>query len=177
MSEIHLMMQKNSINMKRYHFPCGEMIFGSFEGRLCLCDWVDAKRRTIKDFRLQRMLKALYVEGTTDVIEMARRQLNEYFQCKRHDFDVPMLFVGSDFQKKVWNELLKIPYGLTVSYAEIAQYLGDMKCVRAVANAVSLNAISIIVPCHRVIGSDGALKGYDGGLEKKTYLLDFEQGY
>ena len=169
------MKDKNSISTKRYHFPCGELLLGSFDGKLCLCNWTDGARNRIIDFRLQKMLRALYVDETTDVIEMARQQLNEYFWSRRREFDIPLLFVGSDFQKSVWNELLAIPYGTTVSYGEIARRLGDTETVRAVANACAVNAINIIAPCHRVIGSNGHMKGYGGGLAKKEYLLDLEQ--
>lgn len=170
------MKTRNAIITKSYHFPCGEMIFGAFDRNLCLCDWVDGRRRGMIDYRLQRMLNALYVEGESDVIETARQQLNEYFDGKRRDFDIPLLLVGTDFQKKVWQELLKIPYGKKMTYGEIAQHLGDPKLMRAVANANALNALSIIVPCHRVIGSDGSLTGYGGGLRRKSFLLDLEQG-
>ena len=159
----------------RYLFPCGEMILGSFDVELCLCDWADGKRRATTDQRLQRILNADYVEGSSDVIEKAQQQLNEYFLNQRREFDIPLLFVGTDFQKKVWNELLKIPYGKTISYGELAQRIGKPNSVRAVANTNAVNAISIIAPCHRVIGSDGTLTGYGGGLERKRYLLDLEK--
>ena len=171
------MKNKNFINTKRYHYPCGELILGSFDGKLCLCDWVEGQKRNVIDFRLQRLLKALYVDETTDAIEMARRQLNEYFQCKRREFDLPLLFVGSDYQKRVWEELMKIPYGTTVSYSELASRVGDSKFVRSVSNVTAINALSIIVPCHRVIGKNGSLIGYGGGLQRKEYLLDLEQGF
>ena len=158
-----------------YRFHCGEMMLGSFDGRLCLCDWIDSRRRASVDQRLQRILNANYVEGSSDVIEKAKYQLDEYFLSKRREFDIPLLFVGTDFQKKVWNELLKIPYGVTVSYGELAQRIGMPNAVRAVANANAVNAISIITPCHRVIGSNGSLTGYGGGLERKRYLLNLEK--
>ena len=158
-----------------YHSPCGEMILGSYDGKLCLCDWVDGRRRTAVDQRLQKCLKAEYVEGISDVIEKARHQLNEYFKNQRREFDIPLLFVGTDFQKKVWNELLKIPYGKTISYGDLAKRIGMPKSVRAVANANAVNALSIIVPCHRIIGSDGSLTGYGGGLERKRFLLELEK--
>ena len=160
-----------------YHSPCGEMILGSFDGKLCLCDWADGRRRALVDQRLQKCLKAEYVEGISDVIEKARHQLNEYFQNQRREFDIPLLFVGTDFQKKVWNELLKIPYGKTISYGELAKQIGMPNAVRAVANTNAVNALSIIVPCHRVIGSNGSLTGYGGGLERKMFLLELEKNY
>ncbi len=168
------MLANNFIVIKHFDFPCGEMILGSFDWKLCLCDWADGRRCVLVDQRLQRILNANYVEGSSDVIEMARQQLNEYFLHQRKEFDVPLLFVGTDFQKKVWNELLKIPYGTTVSYGELARRIGMPNAVRAVANANAVNAISVIAPCHRVIGSDGTLTGYGGGLERKRFLLELE---
>lgn len=165
---------KNKIEIEKYVFPCGEMILGSFDGKLCLCDWADGRRRAPIDQRLQRMLNAQYIEGVSDVIENARQQLNEYFLHQRREFDIPLLFVGTDFQKKVWNELLKIPYGKTISYGDLANRIGMPKSVRAVANANAVNAISIIAPCHRVIGSNGNLTGYGGGLERKRFMLELE---
>lgn len=166
---------ENAIKIKPIVFPCGEMILGSFDGKLCLCNWADGRRRATTDQRLQRILNANFVESSSDVIEKAWQQLNEYFLDQRREFDIPLLFVGTDFQKKVWNELLKIPYGNTISYGELAKRIGMPKSVRAVANANAVNALSIIVPCHRVIGSDGSLTGYGGGLERKRYLLNLEK--
>ena len=157
-----------------YRFHCGEMMLGSFDGRLCLCDWADGRCRASVDQRLQRILNANYVEGSSDVIEKARQQLNEYFLSKSREFDIPLLFVGTDFQKKVWNELLTIPYGKTISYGELAKRIDMPNAVRAVANANAVNALSIIVPCHRIIGSNGTLIGYGGGLERKRFLLELE---
>ena len=168
------MQNKKVIRINHYTFSCGEMILGSFEGKLCLCDWADGRRRASVDQRLQRILNANYVEGSSDVIQMAKRQLDEYFLHQRCEFDIPLLFVGTDFQKKVWNELLKIPYGKTISYCDLAKRIGMPNAVRAVANANAVNAISIIAPCHRVIGSDGTLTGYGGGLERKRFLLELE---
>lgn len=172
-------MNKDNIFIKvmHYHFPCGEMILGSFDGKLCLCDWPDGRRRASTDMRLQRILKAEYVEGSSNVIETAQQQLNEYFLNQRREFDIPLLFVGTDFQKKVWNELRNIPYGKTVSYGELARRIGMPKAVRAVANANAVNAISIIAPCHRVIGTNGNLTGYGGGLNRKKFLLELEKNF
>ena len=93
---------------------------------------------------------------------------------ERRDFDIPLLLAGSDFQKRVWQQLPRIPYGQTASYGELAAAIGSPRSVRAVANANGANAISIILPCHRIIGSDGRLTGYGGGLRAKQYLLDLE---
>lgn len=102
------------------------------------------------------------------------KQLNEYFGGNRVDFQFKMNPMGTEFQKKVWEELLKIPYGKTVSYQEVTNNLGDPKAIRAVANANGKNPLWIVVPCHRVIGSDGSLTGYAGGLWRKKWLLEHE---
>ncbi len=104
-------------------------------------------------------------------------QLQEYFDKKRQDFDMPLDLHGTDFQKKVWQELLNIPYGKTVSYLHVALALGDRKAIRAVGTANGRNPVAIVVPCHRVIGSDGSLTGYASGLQRKKWLLDLEQPF
>ena len=166
---------KNKIFIQRYLSPCGEMVIGSFDGKLCLCNWGTEKHPGRVDRRLQDGLKAEYEEGPSDIIDETARQLDEYFCRERKSFDIPLLFVGTEFQKSVWRQLLEIPYGQTISYGEMAARLGMPKAVRAVANANGANAISIIAPCHRVIGSDGTLIGYGGGLDAKKYLLSLEQ--
>ena len=102
------------------------------------------------------------------------KELDEYFNRKRKAFDFPLYLKGTEFQKRVWNELLKIPFGKKISYKELTLKLGDIKAIRAVAAANGANPVSIIVPCHRVIGSDGSLTGYAGGLWRKQWLLEFE---
>lgn len=168
------MKEKNIIRIKRYESPCGVLMLGSFDDKLCLCDWQVEKHRDHVDRRLKRMLNAEFKEGTSEVIEKAGKQLDEFFAGKRKEFDVPLLFVGTDFQKTVWNELLKIPFGKTISYGEMARRIGRPKAVRAVANANGANSMSIFAPCHRVIGSDHSLTGYGGGLEAKQILLKLE---
>ena len=166
---------RNKIFIQRYLSPCGEMVLGSFGEKLCLCNWAVEKHPGRVDRRLQSGLKADYEKGTTDVTDKAARQLDEYFNGMRKSFDVPLLFVGTDFQKSVWRRLLEIPYGQTVSYGAMAAKLGMPHAVRAVANANGANAVSLFAPCHRVIGNDGSLTGYGGGLEAKKFLLDLER--
>ena len=168
---------KNKIIVKPYLSPCGVLLLGSFRDKLCLCDWQVEKHHEHVDRRLKRILYAEFEEGTSDVIEKAILQLDEYFIGRRKMFDVPLLFVGTDFQKTVWNELLNIPFGTTVSYGEMARRIGMPKAVRAVANANGANAMSIFVPCHRVIGSNRSLTGYGGGLEAKSKMLELEGFY
>lgn len=120
-------------------------------------------------------------EKTTDIIPIELEdcviQLNEYFEGTRKQFNLKLNPQGTDFQKKVWDELEQIPYGKTRSYLELSKQLGDVKAIRAVANANGKNPLWIIVPCHRVIGSDGSLTGYAGGLHRKKWLLDLENPY
>lgn len=152
----------------------GELVLGSYQNELCLCDWRYRKSRAAIDKRIQDGLKAEYVEDTSPVILSAIQQLEEYFKKERTSFDLPLLLIGSEFQKKVWNELLCISYGKKISYMTLTKKLGDVKAIRAVASANGANAISIIVPCHRVIASDGKLTGYAGGLPAKKKLLALE---
>lgn len=162
------------IQIQRYHSPCGDLMLGSLEGKLCLCDWATENHRDVVDKRLRRILQAHFEAGTSDIIQETSRQLDEYFNGERAVFDIPLLLVGTTFQKEVWAKLLEIPYGKTLSYGELAIQLSMPKAVRAVANANGANAISILVPCHRVIGSNRSLTGYAGGLAAKKQLLDLE---
>lgn len=108
------------------------------------------------------------------VLVEAARQLAEHFDGQRTDFDLPLAPPGTAFQQRVWDELRRIPYGTTTTYGELAQRLGDPRCVRAVGLANGRNPIAVVVPCHRVIGSDGKLRGYAGGIERKQRLLALE---
>lgn len=162
------------INIKYYKSPVGEIIIGSYDGKLCLADWRYRKIRSTIDARIQKILDAEYVEESSEVIEETIIQLEEYFTHKRKIFNIPLLMLGTDFQKSVWEGLIKIPYGETASYLELAKNIGNEKAVRAVASANGANAISILIPCHRIIGSDGSLTGYAGGLDVKRKLLEIE---
>ncbi|TRX27037.1 methylated-DNA--[protein]-cysteine S-methyltransferase [Flavobacterium franklandianum] len=108
------------------------------------------------------------------VLQEAASQLNDYFEGKRNDFTFKLNTSGTEFQQKVWNGLLEIPFGKTMSYLELSKKLGDVKAIRAVASANGKNPLWIVVPCHRVIGSDGSLTGYAGGLWRKKWLLEHE---
>lgn len=163
------------IVVKEYDAPCGRLVLGAFANRLCLCDWVHGKHREQNEQRLRRILSADFHTGTSPLLDAAALQLDEYFAGQRRRFDIPLLLIGTEFQKKVWQALLEIPYGATISYGELASRIGMPHAVRAVANANGANAISIFAPCHRVIGSDNSLTGYAGGLPAKQYLLGLEQ--
>ncbi len=112
--------------------------------------------------------------GITDVMHLCTEQLIEFFYGTRRQFSIPVFQEGTAFQQKVWAALLQIPYGQTISYQQLANQLGDPKCVRAAAQTNGRNKIAIIVPCHRVIGSNKSLTGYSGGLWRKKHLLDME---
>jgi len=165
----------NEINIQFFKTRYGELILGSFDNYLVMCDWRYRKMRTSIDSRLQTKLNATYNEKDNNILQITRQQLNEYFEYKRNSFDIPVKLIGTDFQKKVWKGLIKIPYGKTTSYLELANKISNTKAVRAVANANGANSISIIIPCHRVIGKNGALAGYAGGVATKKNLLDLEQ--
>ena len=113
--------------------------------------------------------------GEDRALDMAARQLEEYFSGSRREFDIPMDMGGTDFQKKCWQALMEIPYGETRSYSDIAMQVGSPKGVRAVGMANHVNPIPIIVPCHRVVGKNGSLTGYAGGLDMKTWLIEHEK--
>jgi len=115
-------------------------------------------------------------ENPSSLTNLCATQLKDFFDGKRNDFTLPLRPAGTTFQIQVWNELQKIPFGRTISYMELARRLGDEKKIRAAGTANGRNPIPIIIPCHRVIGSDGSLVGYGGGLDKKKWLLEFESG-
>jgi methylated-DNA-[protein]-cysteine S-methyltransferase len=168
---------KKKIQIAFYKTGFGELIIGSMDHQLCLCDWRYRKTRTSIDRRIQTTLGASYVEEGSETIEETTSQLSQYFNGKRTRFDLPLLMAGSAFQKQVWEALLRIPFGQTDTYAGLARKLGNVRAVRAVAAANGANAISMIVPCHRILGSDGRLIGYAGGLETKMQLLRLEKNY
>jgi methylated-DNA-[protein]-cysteine S-methyltransferase len=164
----------NRIAISYFKTPFGELILGTYQQELCLCDWRYRKMRNEIDKRIQKGLESEYFEDETTAIQNTKKQLNEFFKNERKSFEIPLLLVGTDFQKSVWNELIKIPFGKTCSYLELSQKMGDVKAIRAVASANGANAISIIIPCHRIIGSDGKMIGYAGGLNVKKKLLQLE---
>ncbi len=165
---------KNHISIAYYKTKIGELILGSYDNKLCLLDFRYRRMRTTVDNRIKKYLKADFIEQENTVIIETKKQLDEYLTGERKEFSMPLLLVGTDFQKQVWNELLTIAYGETASYLDIAKRMNNPKAVRAVASANGANAIGVIVPCHRVIESNGGLGGYGGGLPVKKRLLNLE---
>ncbi|WP_010180287.1 methylated-DNA--[protein]-cysteine S-methyltransferase [Aquimarina agarilytica] len=157
----------NSIALHYFKTPYGELVLGSFKKQLCLCDWRYRKQRAAVDARIKKGLDADFTAETSVVIEETKKQLLNYFNKMQSTFDIPLLFIGTDFQKTVWEALIQIPYGKTSSYLELSNQLNNPKAIRAIASANGANALSIIVPCHRIIGSNGDLVGYAGGLPTK----------
>lgn len=154
--------------------PFGHLTLGAFEDQLCLCDWTYRKMRTSVDQRISKILDAPLTQGDHPLFEQTKTQLEQYAQGQRKHFDLPLRFAGSTFQQSVWEALLRVPYGSTSSYLELSKSLGDAKAIRAVATANGANALAILVPCHRIIGADGSLVGYAGGLSTKKRLLQLE---
>lgn len=146
----------------------------SIGDELCLCDWNEKPCAERNKQRLMRLLKADFEEKESETIRQATSQLDEYFDGKRKEFDLKMRLAGTDFQQSVWRTLMEIPYGETRSYMQIAERIGNPKGVRAVAQTIGANGLSIIVPCHRVIGANHSLTGFAGGLEAKRFLLNLE---
>lgn len=159
----------------RFTTPLGPMFSCASEKGLCMLEFTDRRMLETELGDLQRYFKTSIIAGENKHTKQAETEILEYFEGKRYSFDVALDFVGSEFQKMVWEQLMKIEYGAVTTYLKQAQKLNRPEAVRAVANANGANKISIIIPCHRVIGSDGSLTGYGGGLARKQWLLDHER--
>lgn len=157
--------------------PLGPMLAGATDDGICLLEFVDRRMLETQLNRLSRLLDAKIVPGPHPYFDRLSEQLDGYFSGKRRTFDIPLALLGTPFQKRVWAGLQAIPYGATRSYREQAEVIGSPGAVRAVAKANGDNRIAILVPCHRVIGANGELVGYGGGLSRKQYLLKLEAGF
>jgi AraC family transcriptional regulator of adaptative response/methylated-DNA-[protein]-cysteine methyltransferase len=153
----------------------GIMIAGAVDDGICLLEFSDRRMLNTEYRDLARYFKTSIEEGENSHFKTLLKQLKEYFEGSRKEFSLPLVTPGTDFQKAVWKALMEIPYGTTRSYQEQSAALGKPESIRAVANANGMNRISIIIPCHRVIGTDGHLTGYGGGLKRKKWLLDHEK--
>ncbi|RMX07906.1 methylated-DNA--[protein]-cysteine S-methyltransferase [Corticibacter populi] len=146
--------------------PVGPLLLAAGDAGLCLIQFAGTRQ--------PRSLPADWQPGSHAVLDAAAAQLRAYFEGRRQRFDLPLAPRGTEFQRQVWRQLATIPYGRTVSYAELAAQLGRPRAVRAVGAANGRNPLPIVLPCHRVIGSDGSLTGFAGGLETKRWLLALE---
>lgn len=171
---VDLRLQNAVASTRSLTLPCGTLLLGAVDGKLAFCDWESGWHRASVQKRIDRFLKGPYENRPDALLDRTEAELREYWAGKRRTFDLPLLFLGTDFQKDVWNALLDIPWGGTVSYGDLARRIGRPKATRAVGVAVGENPFSIIVPCHRVIGKDGSITGYGGGLEAKRMLLGIE---
>jgi AraC family transcriptional regulator of adaptative response/methylated-DNA-[protein]-cysteine methyltransferase len=150
------------------------MIAASVGEGICLLEFNDRRMLPSELAAIQGLFRARIVTGGSPHLTQLEEELEEYFGGRRRTFDVPLSAPGSEFQKAVWDALLEIPYGETRSYKDQAEAVGRPQAVRAVARANGMNRIAILIPCHRVIGADGSLTGYGGGLERKRFLLELE---
>ena len=162
------------INITRFETPLGPMFACATEDGVCLLEFTDRRMLETELKTLTKIVNASIVHGENKHFENLIKQMDEYFNGERKEFSIPLFTPGSEFQKSVWKELQTIPYGTTRSYKQQAIALNNSGAVRAVANANGMNRISIIIPCHRVIGDDGHLTGYGGGIWRKKWLLDME---
>lgn len=164
----------SQIYISYFKSPVGELIIGEYEGAICLCDWRYRKQREQIDTRIKNGLQVEFQYKKTKLIQQTISELTEYFAKNRQEFTIPLQLIGTDFQQEVWKALIAIPYGKTMSYLDLSKKLSNEKAIRAVASANGANAISILIPCHRIIGSKGELTGYAGGLNAKKRLLELE---
>lgn len=156
--------------------PLGPMILGATPEAACVLEFVDPPRLQAQLERLAKHLGCVFAPGTNAVMDRMSEELHRYFAGALTHFETPLLVPGTEFQRKAWAALRDIPYGETRSYGEQARAIGKPSAVRAVARANGANRIAIVIPCHRVVGSDGSLTGYGGGLARKRFLLELEQG-
>ncbi|MFS4446905.1 bifunctional transcriptional activator/DNA repair enzyme AdaA [Maribacter sp. 2307UL18-2] len=168
-------LEDHIILISRLTTPIGPMFICATDIGICLLEFVDRRMLETEFKDLQRLLKARIITGENEHIKQAKNEISEYFNGQRKVFDVKVHTPGTDFQNSVWNSLIKIPFGETSTYKQQAERIEKPKAIRAVASANGCNRIAILVPCHRVIGSNGKLTGYGGGMERKRWLLDHER--
>jgi AraC family transcriptional regulator of adaptative response/methylated-DNA-[protein]-cysteine methyltransferase len=166
---------KDLIQVTRILTPLGPMLAGATNDGICMLEFIDRRMLERQIKILSHRLNGEFIPGNNLHFENLNKEISEYFAGERKNFSVALKLVGTEFQRKVWSELIKTPYGTTRTYNEIAKLIEAERSVRAVANANAANRIAIIIPCHRIIGSDGHLTGYGGGLWRKRYLLDLER--
>ncbi|MGD2070720.1 MAG: trifunctional transcriptional activator/DNA repair protein Ada/methylated-DNA--[protein]-cysteine S-methyltransferase [Gemmatimonadota bacterium] len=166
--------RRTVVRLARFATPLGPMLAGGTDDALVLLEFVDRRMLETQLVRLRDRLDCLFVPGGGDVLAAAEGEMEAYFRGELTDFTVPLRTPGTDFQREVWDALREVPYGTTVSYGELARRLGRPGAARAVARANGDNRLAVMIPCHRVVGSDGSLTGYGGGLWRKRRLLELE---
>ncbi|MFS8638857.1 MAG: methylated-DNA--[protein]-cysteine S-methyltransferase [Gemmatimonadota bacterium] len=163
------------VHLTRVITPIGPMLLGATDRGVCLLEFTDRRMLETQLRRIARQLDCVFVPGANEHARRLEAELEAYFAGALRTFETPLDMFGTPFQRRVWGALLQIPYGETRSYADQARAIGEPNAVRAVARANGDNRIAIVIPCHRVIGSDGKLTGYGGGLWRKRYLLELER--
>lgn len=161
---------------REYLSPCGPLLLGVSGEKICLCDWMIPSRieKTLKRMK-KYFSEAFWQNDNEAMLDMAVRELDEYFAGKREEFDLPVTLWGTAFQQRVLKALTLVPFGRTKSYSEIATSIGRPSAVRAVANSIGANPLSLFIPCHRILGLDGSLSGYAGTIPAKLFLLSLER--
>jgi O-6-methylguanine DNA methyltransferase len=154
--------------------PIGTLLAGASELGLCFLSFIDSDSLVQTLSSIKRTYKATFVYEPNEILTRCKAQLDSYFDGALTQFDLEFDLVGTDFQKQVWNELWQIPFAKTISYKEVAHRINNEKAVRAVGTAIGANPVPVILPCHRVIGENGKLVGYSGGLWRKEFLLKLE---
>lgn len=167
--------EQQVINISEISTPLGSMLVGTTDQGLCLLEFNNRIRMENEFTDLKSILHAVMRPGRNQYTGQLETELSEYFAGKRKTFTVPLHTPGNQFSQAVWNTLLEIPYGTTCSYKQQSEKMNNPKAIRAIASTNGRNRIAIIIPCHRVIGSDGSLTGYAGGMDKKKWLLMFEK--
>lgn len=158
----------------KYNSPLGELLIGIHENELVICDWIHRANRNQIDQRICKALNSKYLMGEHPLIDQTIKELNQYFDKQLTQFSLSIKPIGTPFQKEVWRSLLFIPYGETTTYEAISISLNKQKAIRAVGTAIGANALSILISCHRIVGKNGQLTGYAGGIDAKRQLLSLE---
>jgi AraC family transcriptional regulator of adaptative response/methylated-DNA-[protein]-cysteine methyltransferase len=165
---------KECIVTSLYESPMGTIILAANSKGICMAEFSDRRMLEYQIKVLKKYFPGAIVPGKNKFIVQAEKELKEYFEGKLKNFTIPLVYPGTEFQQKVWNQLIKIPYGKTISYEELAERVGITKASRAVGTANGMNRIGVIIPCHRVVNKNGKLGGYGGGLWRKKKLLELE---
>jgi AraC family transcriptional regulator of adaptative response/methylated-DNA-[protein]-cysteine methyltransferase len=169
-------LKQNSIVTIHLESPVGSLVAGATREGVCLLEFTEPRRLEAQLQAVQKHFSLPVVSGENELLQKLKMELEQYFAGELRSFSVPLIYPGTPFQQKVWQELLSIPYGETRYYEELAESLGKSGGQRAVGHANGLNRIAIVIPCHRVVNKGGSLGGYGGGLWRKKFLLDLERG-
>jgi AraC family transcriptional regulator of adaptative response/methylated-DNA-[protein]-cysteine methyltransferase len=164
-----------SVTVRWVETAVGPLIAGATSEGVCLLEFTDRRMLEKQLSTVKARFKSAIVPGSNQYLEQLEAELKRYFEGTLKEFSVPLIYPGSPFQVQVWEQLLKIPYGQTISYETLAHRIGNVRAIRAVGTANGMNRIAIVIPCHRVVNKDGKLGGYGGGLWRKTFLLQLEQ--